>query len=99
MGQPVQVREIASAAAPGVFQYETNRPLSGMGHRYFRGPQDAVRAEDPADVLARRLFERGGVDAVHVQGSVITVDVAKGHDTEGITEIIENLFRFYRPEE
>ena len=42
----------------------------------------------PPDVIARRLFERGGVDRVHVNGNVITVELSRGHDAAGISEII-----------
>jgi hypothetical protein len=66
-----------------------------MGHRSYSSVDDALSVLDPADELARRLFERGGIDHVHVQGSVVTVDVAKGCDTDGITGIIEDLFTFY----
>lgn len=95
MGQPVRVVEKPSRARPGTYLYETNRPLSGMGHRVFDGPEDIESDDDPADVLAARLFERGGIDSVHVNGSVITVDVAKGLDTEGITDLIASMFLHY----
>ena len=95
MGQPVRVVEKPSAARKGAVLFETNRPLTGMGHRYYASAQDAIDAEDPADVLAWRLFERGGVDGVHVYGNVATVDVAKGYDTSGIVEIITDLFAYY----
>ena len=50
----------------------------------------------PADELARRLFARGGIDAVHVNGNVITVDLAQ-RGTDGIVEIIEGLYRYWQP--
>ena len=95
MGQPVRVAEKTSVARPGTVRFETNRPLTGMGHRYYRSADDAMSAEDPADVLAERLFERGGVELVHVYGNVVTVDLAKGHDSAGIGDIIANLFAHY----
>jgi hypothetical protein len=95
MGQPVQVHEKVSVAVPGVVRYETNRPLSGMGHRYYHSAADALSVDDPADELAKRLFERGGIRSVHVQGSVVTVELAEGQGTEGIIEIIESLFTYY----
>ncbi len=98
MGQPVRVVEKPSAARKGSFLFETNRPLTGMGHRYYGNAKDAIDAEDPADVLARRLFERGGVDGVHIYGNVATVDVAKGYNTDGIAEIITDLFAYYEQE-
>ena len=95
MGQPVSVVEKPSVARPGVVRYETNRPLSGMGHRRYLPDHGWFDPLDPADELARRLFERGGVDAVHVNGSVITVDLTKGHSAAGIAELIRHLFIHY----
>ncbi|MFT7645492.1 MAG: hypothetical protein ACI8Y4_000222 [Candidatus Poriferisodalaceae bacterium] len=95
MGQPVRVVEKSSVARPGSFRYETNRPLTGMGHRRYDGPVETGNPNDPADVLANRLFERGGIDTVHINGSVITVDVSKGFASGGIVELIEGLFTHY----
>ena len=96
MGQPVRVAERESAARPGTVRFETNRPLTGAGHRYYSSTADAVSAEDPADVLAWRLFQRGGVDHVHVYGNIATVELSLGRTSEGITELIEELFAHYR---
>ena len=95
MGQPVRVAEKISPASPGTIRFETNRPLTGMGHRYYRSEADALSEEDPADVLAARLFARGGVDYLHVHGNVATVDLTKGHTSEGIVELITGLFAHY----
>jgi hypothetical protein len=94
VGQPVTVIEKPSGT-PGVIRYETNRVLSGMGHERYT-PDRPVEGQRPPDVLARRLFERGGVAAVHVNGNVITVQLATG-DGSGIKEIIESLYTYYRP--
>ncbi len=94
MGQPVTVIEKPSSRA-GVVRYEINRSITGMGHeRYVKGQE--VIGERPADELARRLFERGGVDALHVNSNVITIDL-DGFETAGIAELITELFTFYRP--
>jgi hypothetical protein len=95
MGQPVTVIEKPSAR-PGVVRYETNRVLSGTGHEYFRSLDDAQGNSPSADV-ARRLFELGGIDAVHVNANVITVHFADGITPEGVKEIIEDLHTYYRP--
>lgn len=95
MGQPVTVIEKPSSR-PGVMRYETNRVLSGMGHERFGSAADA-QGDTPADRLARRLFERGGIEAVHVNGSVVTVHLADGSPPAGIKEIIEDLYTYYRP--
>jgi hypothetical protein len=94
MGQPVSVIEKATVL-PGVYRYETNRVLSGMGHERYT-PDHPVEGNRPADVLARRLFERGGVASVHVNGSVITIRLSTG-DTSGIVDLIQNLYTYYRP--
>ena len=96
MGQPVRVAQRPSAARPGTVQFETNRPLTGAGHRHYRNQSDAASAEDPADLLAFRLFERGGIDHLHVYGNIATVDLQKGHSADGIVDIIEELFAHYR---
>ncbi len=94
MGQPITVVEKPSSR-PGVVRFEINRTLTGMGHERYRSPQHAT-GERPPDVLARRLFERGGVTAVHIFSNVITVELAGGTTTEGLRELIEELFIHYR---
>lgn len=95
MGQPVSVIEKPTGRA-GVLRFETNRNLTGMGHeRYF--PDKPVTGNRPPDVLAKRLFERGGVASVHVYGGVITVELSSP-GADGIKKIIEDLYVFYRPE-
>lgn len=94
MGQPIVVVEKPSVANPGVVRFETNRAISGMGHERYRAG-DEVRGDRPPDELARRLFDRGGIAAVHVNGSVVTVDLEKGRDAAGIGEIIERLYIHY----
>lgn len=95
MGQPVTVIEKPSARK-GVVRFETNRVLTGTGHERYR-TGDVVDGVYPSDELARRLFAHGGIDGVHVNSNVITVDVAKGGTTEGVAEIIEDLYTYYRP--
>lgn len=94
MGQPVSVIEKPSWRA-GVVRYETNRVLTGMGHQRFTSADEAQGAT-PAAVLARRLFARGGIAGVHVNGSVVTVELA-ANNAEGIREIIEGLYTYYVP--
>lgn len=97
MGQLVSVRERHSSN-PGVVRFEINRSLTGMGHERYGSPDDIV-LDRPVDAVARRLFEHGGVQAVHVNSSVITVYLAGGNTGDGLAEVIENLFRFYGDEE
>jgi hypothetical protein len=94
MGQPVVVTE-KPAGRPDVVRFEANRVLTGMAHERYR-VADAVTGDRPPDELARRLFERGGVEAVHVYGNVVTVVLGRGAHSDGIREIIEGLYTYYR---
>lgn len=95
MGQPVSVIEKPSSQG-GVVRFEINRTLTGMGHeRYVAG--EPVEGDRPPDELARRLFARGGIDGVHIYANVITVNLARGADTEGIADIIGDLYTYYVP--
>jgi hypothetical protein len=94
MGQPIVVTD-KPTARPGVWRFEANRVLTGMAHeRYHKG--SVIACTRPPDELARRLFAPGGVDDVHVYGNVVTVTFARGHGPEGIREIIEGLYTYYR---
>lgn len=94
MGQPITVLEKRSSV-PGVVRFEINRSLTGMGHERYRSRAAAVGVR-PVDELARRLFDAGGVDAVHVNSNVITVDLADGATGAGLAEVIRDLFLYYR---
>ena len=92
MGQPITVVTKPSSRA-GVVRYETNRALTGMGHERFK-PDDEILGDTPADELARRLFAKGGIASVHINGNVITVEFS---DTEvdGVEEIISGLYLYW----
>lgn len=94
MGQPVTVVEKRGARL-GVVRFEINRSITGMGHELYRSVDDA-QGDHPAAVLARGLLERPGIDSVHVNSNVITVHLATGADADGIKELIEDLFLYYR---
>jgi hypothetical protein len=95
MGQPVTVVE-RPTSDPGVVRFELNRSLTGMGHeRYLAGQE--IPGDRPPDVLARRLFERGGVDAVHVYSNVVTVKLQPGASADGLKELMEKLYIHYLP--
>src|SRR5688500_4708526 len=94
MGQPITVVEKRSNR-PGVLRFEINRPLTGMGHeRYTAG--EPIEANRPPDELARRLFEQGGVEAVHIYDNMITVELDRGATGEGLIDVIRELFLHYR---
>ncbi len=97
MGQPVSVIEKRSSTNPAVLRFETNRPLSGMGHERYLAPPSELVAR-PVDELARRLFATGQVESVHINGSVVTVTLAGGRQGEGLGDVIRHLFRYYPDE-
>lgn len=93
MGQIVNVVERPSSR-PGIVRFETNRVLSGTGHeRYVAG--QLIEGDRPVDELARRLFARRGIAAVHINGGIVTVDLQKGHTADGLADIIRGLYTFY----
>lgn len=96
MGQPVTVLEKPSNR-PGVIRYELNRTITGTGHeRYHR--DRPVEGDRPCDVLARRLFEVGGIDAIHMNANMVTVELSPGTpDRQAILDVIGDLYTYYRP--
>jgi hypothetical protein len=62
-------------------RYDADRPIIG---------------DRPPDELARRLFAHGGVESVHVFSNVVTVQLARGSSGDGIKELIEGLYTYYR---
>jgi hypothetical protein len=94
MGQPITVVEKPSSR-PGILRFDTNRALTGMGHERYRSLDD-IHADRPPDVIARRLFEHGGVDMVHVHSSVVTVHLSPGASGAGLGDVIRGLYTFYR---
>ncbi|MEO6654131.1 MAG: hypothetical protein ABIP17_15910 [Ilumatobacteraceae bacterium] len=95
MGQLVGVVEKQSSV-PGVVRFELNRSLSGMGHERFVSVLDAY-ATTPAASLARQLFATGKVAVVHVYGNMVTVDIEKGYDSSGLSEIVREMYRYWKP--
>ncbi len=94
MGQPITVVEKASTSNPAVLRFETNRPLSGMGHERYTSPPGELLVR-PVDELARRLFAAGGVESVHINGSVATVTLSGGRTGAGLGDIVRGLFLHY----
>jgi hypothetical protein len=95
MGQLVAVTEKPSSTR-GVVRFEINRSLSGMGHEHFASVADAW-GNTPSDELARRFFATGQVAGVHVYGNIITVDLQKGFDSEGLADIVRDLYQYWKP--
>ena len=95
MGQLVAVTEKPSSTR-GVVRFELNRSLSGMGHERFASVDDAY-GNTPSDELARRMFATGQVDAVHVYANMITVDIQKGHNSDGLADLVRELYQYWKP--
>lgn len=95
MGQPVTVLEKPSSQS-GVVRFELNRTLTGLGHERYLA-SERVEGDRPPDRLARKLFERGGIERIHINSNMVTVNLAPGADTAGITDIIGDLYTYYRP--
>ncbi len=95
MGQLVAVIEKPSST-PGVVRFEINRTLSGQGHERFRSILDA-HGNTPSDELARQLFGTGQVAAVHVYANIITVDLEKGYDSAGLSDLVRDLYMYWKP--
>ncbi|MGH9149065.1 MAG: NifU N-terminal domain-containing protein [Acidimicrobiales bacterium] len=94
MGQPITVVEKATSR-PGVVRFETNRSITGMGHERYNSRAHATGTRPP-DELARRLFARDGVRAVHIYSNVVTVELEPGGSTKGMAELVHDLFIWYR---
>lgn len=95
MGQPISVVRKPSPKA-NLARFETNRTLTGTGHERYIAT-NPVSGDRPPDVLARRLFERGGVRSVHIHSTLVYVELEPGGDADGIDAIIEGLYIHYRP--
>jgi hypothetical protein len=95
VGQPVAVVE-KKTSTPGVVRFELNRTLTGMGHEQYQTvPPPTV--DTPGAELARRLMATGQVDGVHVYSNIVTVDLLKGHTSDGLSDIVRDLYIYYRP--
>lgn len=94
MGQMVAVTENPSAS-PGVVRFELNRTLSGQGHERYRSVLDAYGAT-PSDEVARLLFSTGRVAGVHVYANIVTVDLEKGYDSDGLADLVRNMYQYWR---
>jgi hypothetical protein len=95
MGQMVTVIEKPSTF-PGVVRFEANRVLTGQGHERFTSAAQAVGPR-PAAELARRLFATGRIDGVSLFSNMITVDLKRGHQADGMGDIIHELYQYWKP--
>jgi hypothetical protein len=96
MGQLVGVVEKTSSI-PGLVRYELNRNLTGSGHERFASIADATGPRPSAE-LARRLFGTGHVASVHLFMNVVTVDLQKGFASDGLADIVRDLYQYWTPD-
>ena len=95
MGEPVSVIQKPSSQH-GVVRSETNRSYTGMGHERYELDQ-AVHGNRPPDAVARLMFESGLVDRVHVYAQTVTVHLLPGASADGLKELLEDLYIYYKP--
>ena len=94
MGQPVTFLR-TTAPRPGLVRFELNRSLTGMGHeRYVAGEE--ILHDRACDVLARRLFDVDGVEAIHMYSHMVTVELDE-HGPSGIEDVFRELYTYYVP--
>jgi hypothetical protein len=67
-----------------------------MGHERFTSMADAVGPR-PAAALARQLLATGKVDSVYMYSNIISVDIAKGFDADGLGEIVRDMYQYWKP--
>jgi hypothetical protein len=95
MGQLVGVVE-KNSSIPGFVRYELNRNITGSGHERFASVADAVGPRPSAE-LARRLFDTGRVAGVHLYMNMLTVDLEKGFTAEGLSDVVRDLYQYWKP--
>ena len=79
-----------------MLRFETNRSLTGMGHEHFTSMSDAVGPR-PAAALARQLLSTGKVDSVYIYGNIISVDISKGSNADGLGDVVRNMYQYWKP--
>lgn len=77
-------------------RFDLNRSLTGMGHERYRAGEE-ITGDRPPDVVARRLFERGGVREVHIFSNTVTVTLDDGGSADGIADMLRDLYVHYLP--
>lgn len=96
MGQPVTVIQ-KSVTKPGVLRFEINRSITGMDHERYSIEREILGTRPP-DELAKALFNLGGIEKIHMNSNVITIDQAKGQiNPADIAKTITEMFTYYLP--
>ena len=48
-------------------------------------------------MLARQLLSTGKVDSVYIYGNIISVDIAKGFNADGLGDVVRNMYQYWKP--
>ena len=68
-----------------------------MDHERYSQDEEILGSRPP-DVLAKTLFDLGGIDKIHMNSNVITIDQAKGQINPAlIIKTITEMFSFIFP--
>jgi hypothetical protein len=67
-----------------------------MGHERFESIREAI-GDRPAARLARLMFSTGRVASVYVYGNVVSVELERGHNSDGLAELVRNMNIYYTP--
>jgi hypothetical protein len=67
-----------------------------MGHERYRAGEE-ILLDRPPDAVARMLIATAQVDDVHIYGQTITVTLSAGKHADGLKELIEDMYVFYKP--
>jgi hypothetical protein len=68
-----------------------------MDHERYSQEQEILGTRPP-DELARALFSLGGIERIHINSNVITIDQAKGQISPAqIVKTITEMFTYYLP--
>lgn len=67
-----------------------------MGHERYTSLADAVGPR-PGAYVARALLSTGKVDAVYIYGNIISVEITRGHDADGLSDVVRNMYQYWKP--
>jgi hypothetical protein len=51
----------------------------------------------PAAVLARRLLSTGQVASVYIYSNIVSVDIAEGSSSDGLSDVVRNMYQYWKP--
>ena len=84
------------SARHDMVRFETNRSFTGMGHERYK-LDEPIHGNRPPDAVARLMFESGKVEVVHVYAQTVTVQLLPGANADGLKELLEDLYIYYKP--